>query len=426
MIRFTSYILLALFFALCAYWISSNPGQVLITWQGWEIRFSVAVMVFLTAIYTILIWMTLRLLKWLNIFSFLRDPKRLAAKRAKAEKDLDLAWSAYMLGDDKDAIKHGLRAKSKIGDDHNILRLLASATNRLGESKNPYLEKLKESSESALWVKKIELDKLTEQKDWAAAKPLISSMLETYPNNEFLLRENFFISARLSNWQDAQAALLIAEKHKTFSAQDSKHYKAVIEYCLSLEEKAAGHKPESVKLIKSALKNDPAFAPAAITAAHSYIEQGDSNAAQKVISAAWKHAPNNELAELAEDLYPQESSAESFRRLKKMADSKPHNIESSHLIAKSAINAEQWPVAHEALQSSIDSDRATKTTYQLKALLEKKQKNDTSNAAEYEKKSELATEDHHWKCSSCHTISEHYTPICADCGAFDRINWTTS
>jgi HemY protein len=214
MIRLTFYILLAIMIAVGAAWISSNPGDVLISWQGWEIRFSVAVLVFLSFLYTAFIFAIIRLLKWLNFSRYFSSPERLAAKRTKAGQDLDQAWSSYALGDYADAIKFGLRAKAKLGEDHNVLRLLASATRMLGEDKNPYLDALKKSDLSTTWVDKQELDDLISLKSWNRAKPLIARMLQHHPKNGQLLLLDFICNTHLNRWKEAKSALETLSKNK--------------------------------------------------------------------------------------------------------------------------------------------------------------------------------------------------------------------
>lgn len=421
MIRLTGYIVLAVFIALCAAWVSSNPGEVLIDWQGWEVRFSVTVFVFMALFYAFLIWALLWLTRRLNIFAFLHSPKRLAAIRAKAESELDQAWSEYALGDYKQAIKFGLRAKAKLRDDHNVLRLLASATLKLGEAKNPYMEKLAASKKSAVWTQTQELETKLEQKLWQGAKTLVQKMLLTHPGNHYLLELDFLLSARLGDWQLASVALQNALKQKGVIKKRA-HYRAVIDYLLALEEKAAGKRVETLDLLKSSLKNEPSFSPAALSAARYYIEQDDKKAAEKILKSIWKVAPNKELADIIIDLYPLESSAETFRRIKKLCDSAPDFLQSRHLLAKSAIAAEHWPEARKALENAINSNQVTKTTYQLFALLERKQKNDQESAKKYDLMSETAVADKIWSCSECNKQSEHYVPICSQCGEFDCVN----
>ncbi len=427
MIRYTAYTILALVIALCAYWVSTNPGLVLITWQGWEVRFSLAVSVFLLILYTIAIWGLLRVLKWLNIFAIFKDPKRLAAKRKKAEQNLDLAWSAYALGDDKEAIKFGLRAKAQMGEENSVLRLPASATKRLGEEENPYLDKLEASSDNSVWVKKQKLDQLLTDRNWPAAEPMIIAMLESHPKNPTLLKLSFLNHARQGNWNEADAALIAAQKAKNvLTTAEAKRYRAVIDFCLALEEKAAGRKAESQKLIKSALKSDPSFSPAALAAAKSYIEQNDQKSAEKVLQAAWKHAPNSELAEILEELYPSENSTEALKRLKKIADGNLETTESAHLVARAAISAHQWPEAGQALQALINSEKATKTTYALLAELERKQKNDEDAASLLLERAKRERDDDHWRCGNCGRAADHYVPNCPHCGEFDQIKWTAT
>ena len=424
MIRLTIYILLALSIALLASWFASHPGQVLITWEDLEVRFSTAVMIFLFVIYTGILWFAVWVMRKLNIFAYFSDPKRLAAKRAKGELDLDNGWSAYALEDYKEAIKLGLRAKSTLGENGGVLRLLASATLKQNEDKNPYLDRLKDTPANAPWVLSQELNQNLEQKLWSKAMPLVQEMLKNHPRNKSLLKLDFLLSSKLGNWQVANTALQKAIKHKgALSPEEQKHFTAVISYCLALEEKAAGNKPESLRLVKHALKNTSSFAPAALLGARLYIEQDDKKNAEKLLASIWKLNPIYEIGEFLEELYPMESSGETYRRLKKIAQSAPNFSESQHLLAGSAIAAEQWPDARRALEAVINSDQASQKTYQTLALLERKQKNDQVASDKFLEQSEAAPIDNQWTCSACQKPSTHYTPICPKCGEFDKISW---
>lgn len=424
MIRLTAYIILALLIALSAAWLSSNPGQVLMTWQGWEVRFSLAMMVLLAVTYTLIIFMVIWALKKLNIFAYFTNPKRLAAKREKGEKDLSEAWSAYALEDYKQASKLGLRAQSSLGKSGSVLRLLASSTQKTEEDKNPYLEQLRTADASSGWVLKQELDHLIEQKSWSNAKQFIEKILVKHSKNKRLLVLNFELSAKQGKWQEAKTALLAAIKEKSFiTPAEQKHYGSVIDYCLSLEEKAAGHKVESLALLKSALKNDAAFAPAALSAARLYLEQDDKKSAEKILSSIWKLSPNDELADMLLELYPLESSGETHRRIKKIAQLAPHYPESQHLLAEAAINAEQWPDARGALNAVINADAASQKTYQMLALLERKQKNDHDASDKLLQKAATAKTDNLWLCSACRHSATHYSPLCHNCGEFNQISW---
>lgn len=424
MIRLSFYIGLAIIIALCAAWVSSNPGDVLISWQGWEVRFSVSILILLTLFYTASLYIIVRILRWLNIASYLGSPKRLAAKREKAEKNLDQAWSYYALDDYDQALKFGLRAKATLGEDHNVLRLLAEATRAKNIEKNPYLDTLLNSPMSAPWVQKKQLDQRLANKSWLQANTLLKEMLKSHPKNTSLLKQSFLLTARLGKWQEAQNTL--ATTGKSFSKHEQKHFKAVIEYALALEEKAAGRKAESMALLKSALKNDPSFSPAALTAARSYIEQDDANAAEKILTPIWKLSPNEELGREIRNLFPHESSNETFRRIKKLYDSAPEFIESGHMLATTAIDVEHWPEARAALDSIRNAGKANQKTYELLALLEKKQKKDEAAADKLMILSKKAKKNGSWQCTACQAESAHYLPTCPECGEFDTIFWRIS
>lgn len=424
MIRLTAYILLALTIALSASWFASNSGQVSIVWQEWEVRFSVAVLISLLIIYTAFLWLSVWIIRKLNIFTYFSNPKRLAARRAKGEKNLDQAWSSYALGDYKKSIKFGLRARSTLGEGGDVLRLLASATRKQSNDENPYLDQLKSSLVSAPWVLTQELDRSLKKQAWPSAMLLVQAMLKSYPRNRLLLTLNVSLSAQLGNWQAAKEGLGRVIKEKgTLKPAEQKHLSAVIDYCLALEEKAAGNKHECISLLKSALKSSPSFAPAAQLGARVYIDQGDQKSAEKFLINIWKKSPNSEIADLLTNLFPLEIKGERFKRLKAISMSGSKFSENYHLLADQAILMEQWPDARSALQAVIGSGQASKKTYQSLALLERKQKNDKQASNKLIKKSEIAPPDNHWFCSSCRTAPAHYTAVCQKCDTFDKIIW---
>lgn len=425
MIRLTYFSIIGIFIALCAYWITSNPGQVLINWQGWEVRFTVGVLIVLIVLYTIVFFMFLKLLKWLNIANFFTNPKRLAAKRAKAENLLDQAWGSYALGDFELALKQGLKAKSANGEDNNVLRLLAKTTQKLGKEDNLYLEKISKASGNKIWVQKQTLNEHLEDKNWKAAQKTVSLMLEEHPKNPYLLKEAILLNARLADWESAKNSIALMENHKSlFSKNNLKHIKSVVDYALALEEKASGKKSTALNLLKSSLKNDPTFTPAAIASIKTLIEQGDLNAAEKILKSIWKLAPNDELLDIALDMKPQESSNETYRRIKTLSESAPEFVESQHLIAKAAISAKQWPDARKALDKLIGSEKASKKTYLLLAELEIKQKNDADAETKYLQLAEKKPHGYKWQCTNCGANPKHYFPICDECGEFDSIIWS--
>jgi len=424
MTRLTAYILLSLTIALVASWFASNPGQVLIVWQEWEVRLSVATLIFLLIIYTAFLWLSVWTMRKLNIFTYFSNPRRLAARRARGEKNLDRAWSAFALEDYKESIKLGLRARSILGDSGDVLRLLASATRNQSKDKNLYLDQLKSSLVSAPWVLSQELDNSLKQKAWPSAMLLVRDMLKSHPKNKFLLKLNVSLSAQLGNWQEAKVSLRKAMREKgAIKPAEQKHLSAVINYSLALEEKAAGNKNECINLLKSALKSSPSFAPAAQLGARIYIDQGDKKSAEKFLINIWKKNPNSEIGDLLKNLFPSESKGERFRRLKTVSKSEPTFSETYHLLAEIAILAEQWPDAQSALEKVIDSGQASKKTYQTLALLERKQKSDKQASDKFLERSEIVPSDNHWFCSSCQNSPMHYTAVCQKCDTFDKISW---
>ena len=110
MIRLFLYALIATFIALFASWVFSNPGQILMQWQDWEIRLTFALFIVLLIFYTAFILCFDRFIGWLKESLQLNSPKRLARKRELGQLELDQAWSLLVLDDLTQAVKQAKSA----------------------------------------------------------------------------------------------------------------------------------------------------------------------------------------------------------------------------------------------------------------------------------------------------------------------------
>ncbi len=420
MIRLALYITLAIIIALCAVWLVDNPGQMQLNWRGWEVRMSVAVFCLLVFIYTVFCWYMFKLYRWFRTDNPLKSPKRLESRRQKGLGELDLGWSALAVGDRAAAIRHGKKARSLLPADNGPLRLLLKADDKKPDK---YLAPLQGNPATRIIALKARLEDETKQKNWQAALEILQDMRALTPDNPWVTGRIFDQLVRLENWEEATDELDRLVKAKAMDGPQKKQLAAAIKYRQAMEADLSGQKTAALDFARAALKNDPAFIPAALYLARHYLAQGDKSKARKVIEAIWKICPHPDLAQCFLDLEPMESPSEKFRRTQKLVSLNDANRHSLHMLARVAMDTEHWAEAKAALNRLVTEKRESQETLHLLARLERLQKDDQAAAGEYMTRKARAAPDPAWQCANCRTILEQYTASCPDCQEFGRIHW---
>ncbi len=418
MIRLALYITLAILLALGAVWLADNPGSLLIHWQSHEIRMTVAIFGLLILLYTILCWYIFKLYRWFRTDNPLKSPKRMESRRQKGLTELDLGWAALAVQDRAAALKHGKKARGLLPEHNGPLRLLLRVST--GKAQKDCLRRLEENPNCKISALKFRLDQESSPQDSLA---ILQEMRELRPENIWVSRKIFDISAQTHNWAEAKQELAGLSKSKAIDAESQKHLSGVINYCQALEADLSGQKKPACDFALQALKNAPAFTPAALLLARLYLAQGDKSKARKIIEATWKICPHPDLGQFFLDIKPMESPSEKFRRIQKFTALNDSHLHSLHLLAKVSLDTAHWGEAKQALEKILAGNIATHETYHLLSRLEILQKNDQQAAEAHLASAAGAAPDPVWHCGACGTKQPNYIANCPDCHAFGSIIW---
>ncbi|MCF6215154.1 MAG: hypothetical protein L3J58_03165 [Emcibacter sp.] len=423
MIRLAFYITLAISLALGAVWLADNPGSLLINWQGREIRMTVAIFGLLILLYTVFCWHIFKLYRWFGADNPLKSPKRMESRRQKGLAELDLGWSAFAIQDRAAALKHGKKARRLLPLDNGPLRLLLHVS--AGKAREDYLGLLEKNPNSKLTALKFRLDKAASAQDSSPKNSLaiLQEMRKLQPGNIWISRKIFDISTQLHHWAEAKQELSRLGKGKAIDAETQKHLSSVINYCQALEADLSGQKKSACDFALQALKNAPAFTPAALLLARIYLAQGEKSKARKLIETTWKICPHPDLGQFFLDLEPMESPSEKFRRIQKFMALNDNALHSLHLMAKVSLDTAHWGEAKQALEKILTGNMATQETYHLLSRLEILQKNDQQAAEAHRASAAGAAPDPVWHCGACGVTQKNYVTNCPDCHAFDSIIW---
>lgn len=421
MIRLGLYSALAILLALGAVWFADHPGRLQLNWRGWEVRMSMAIFSLLAVLYTISCWYLFKLYRWFRSDNPLTSPKRLASRHEKGLAELDLGWSALAVHDQAAALRHGKKAHSLLPADNGPLRLMLKAD--IEKDQQKYLGQLHENSNSQMIALRFRLEQELKDQNSNNAHGILQKMQKLSPGNPWISQKLFDILTRLGKWAEAREELNKLVKTKVLGNVEQKCLSAVLCYSQALEADLAGQKKTARDFTEQALKNDPAFIPAALLLGRHHLAQGDMAKVRKVIENIWKLSPHPDLGQFFLKLNPLESPSEKFRRIQKFARLNADHRHSLHLLASVGLDTEHWAEAKQSLDRLVKTEKASRETYHLLARLEMLQKQDRSAAEAHMTRGSNAPPDPMWQCAACNKLWENYTATCPACHTFGQIRW---
>jgi len=169
-------------------------------------------------------------------------------------------------------------------------------------------------------------------------------------------------------------------------------------------------------------KLSPDLIPAAVLAAQSYSEQGNTRYASRLLAKAWAVKPHPDLAASFARLEPDESPQERLKRFRTLTKHQPDHPETRMLLAELHIAAGDFDAARKAL-GDLAETAPTQRALTLMAAIDRGQGADDDAVRGWLTKAVTASRGEQWVCDKCGHVHGDWTPVCADCGAFDTLSW---
>lgn len=177
----------------------------------------------------------------------------------------------------------------------------------------------------------------------------------------------FDLQVRSAEWLQAVETLAEGERRHLIDAERAKRRRAVLHAAEGFRLRLASP-PEAEKCALEAIKNAPAFPPAALLAARLAMAAGRGGRAQTLLEAAWKARPHPALALAYADLKPGEEQRPQARRLRTLADLNPEHRESRILVGEAAIAEGDWLAAAEALAPLLEEAASSRLCTLMEAV----------------------------------------------------------
>jgi len=331
---------------------------------------------------------------------------------------------ALASGEARLAMSKAARAERYLGRPELTNLLAAQAAEMAGETRKAaevYKRLLADDRTRFVAVRGIMKQKLAEG-DTATALKLAEKAYALKPKHEETQDVLLSLQAGSSDWKGARGTLAAKLRGGSLPRDVHKRRDAVLalqEAKVVLDE---GSTIEAREAAIAANRMSPDLIPAAAMAARSYIAQGDSKHASRVLKTAWEAQPHPDLAAAFAEIAPAETPDERLKRFQLITRLRPEHPETQMLLAELNIAAEHFGQARRSLGKLLDT-HPTQRVLTIMAAIERGEGADDAVVRGWLTKALTVSRGPQWTCDKCHNIHSTWGPVCDNCGSFDTLSW---
>lgn len=422
MLRIILFLVVIALAATGAAWLAEQPGNVVLSWNGWQAEASLAV--FSMVVGGILISV---LLAWAIITGVWRSPRRLARSRrerklARARHAVTQGLLAVGHGDAAIARAHANAARRHSPNDPLALLLQAQAAQLDGDregAKRAFLAMASRDDTKSLGMRGLFIE-AQRAEDPYAALTIAEEALRLSPGSHWAAHAVLGFRCARGDWS---GALDILENNLASGLIDKKAYRR--QRGVLLTARAIETEDADVSVARDsaleAVKLVPTLVPAAVLAAKYMSEAHQLRRALKIIEAAWIAHPHPDLAEAYAHIKQGDSAQTRLSRIETLAAKAPGHIEGALAIARAAIDASDFTRARNALAPYVDAP--TQRVAMLMAEIEHADRNDSRAARAWTLRAVRALRDPVWTADGC--VSDRWRPVSPVTGRLDAFQWTS-
>ncbi|MEE2661821.1 MAG: heme biosynthesis HemY N-terminal domain-containing protein [Pseudomonadota bacterium] len=427
MIRYTVFMAISLSLVVAiTVWFSDRPGQVAIEWQGWLIQLSVAQFILGCLILFVTFFIFFRLIRLIvGVPTRLRS-KRQNSRRERGYKALTRGMVAVAAGDPDEAGRQARRADVFLNEPPLTMLLSAQAAQLNGDeaaAEKYFTNMLNEPETAFLGIRGLMIQ-AQRKKDQPAVLKYLEQAYHLQPKTPWVLTNMFDLQVSERKWQEALATLELLLKYADLPTEDARERRTLILLGCSGEAADAGNELLAVSYAKRALSISPDFLPAAILSADLMLRTGKSSQAKRIVGKVWKISPHPDLANLYSRIDESNKPLEKVKRVGRLLELNPNNVESHLAFARAALDAELWGEARGHLETAIEIN-ATVRVYRLLADLEERSGAGSDPASKWLLRAATAAPDQAWVCDACAAVWKSWLPVCNNCDGLGTIGWHT-
>lgn len=401
-------------------WIAQNPGAVTIDWADYRLHTSLGVLVALSFVGIVFLVFLVRMWGWI-----VTTPQRLShlwhrRQEKKGYRALTRGLVAVAAGNPQEAQRQAQRAAQGISEQPLVLLLAAQAAQLNGDETGViyYYESMLDRPETRFLGLRGLTIRAKRSGDLDRARTLAQEAFTLEPKSPWALTCLFELSLRLGDFERTHLALRHLRRHHVLTRAQAKEAEAQVYYL-----EAQGASPERrLDLLKQAHKLAPEHPLIATHLAQAYQDQERVSKAQDVLLDTWSLSPHPQIAEQYFSTLSQEPSAQ-FLAAQRLAAHQTDHPESHLLLARTALNTQQWALAAEHLErlKSLEPDLSVRACHLMARLYEEEKNN--LRTARYWLHKAIQAKDAGWTCGHCGTPQDTWAPFCAHCDAFGQTTW---
>lgn len=408
-------------------------GGATIAIAGVELTLSPLQLAFALAALVVLVWLGLKLLKFLiAAFKFLNGDETAISRyfdrnrEKKGYEALAEGMMALASGEGHLAMSKAQRADKLLKQPQLTNLLTAQAAEMTGDARTAeatYKKLLEDDKTRFVGVRGIMKQKLAEG-DTDTALKLAEKAFALKPKHEDTQDVLLRLQADKSDWKGARATLGAKLKSGALPRDVHKRRDAVLALSEAKDVLDEGKSIEAREAAIEANRLSPDLIPAAVMAARGYIEAGNARYASRVLTKAWSTSPHPDLAAAFAEIVPDETPQARLKRFKTLIKQTPEHSEAKMLLAELNIAAEDFPAAKRSLGDLNEVD-PTSRSLTLMAAIERGEGADDVVVRGWLTRALTAPRGPQWICDKCQTIHAGWSPTCNNCGSFDTLAWKT-
>ncbi len=422
MIRVLLYVIAVFLLAAGFVWLADRPGDLLVNWQGYEVRTSVMV----AAVGVLAVIAVIALIGAI-LRAIIRTPRTVgnffgARRRDRGYRALTRGMIALGAGDSRAARRAAQESQSLLGEKEPLVLLLsAQAAQIAGENAaaRSAFTALSEDPETRVLGLHGLFVEARRQGEHAAARHFAEEAVRVSPRIAWAGPALFEYQCQAGEWQGALRTLASNADAGLVDRDRTRRLRAVLLTGLAMEreagapDEARGHALEAHRLA-------PELVPAAVVAAHLLTRHGDIRRATRVLEATWKIAPHPEIAEAYAEVRPGDSVRDRLKRVKRLSDMHANHAEGAMAVARAAIDAHDWQVARDALGGLVRLE-PTERVCLLMAEIEEGEHGDQGRVRGWLTRALTASRDPVWTADG--RVFEHWAPVSPVSGRVDAFEW---
>jgi HemY protein len=404
-----------------AVWLADQPGTVLVTFGGYELRTSVAV----AAVALVGIALALAMM-WAAVTAIMGLPSRLtfanrARRRSRGYQAVSRGMIAVGAGDPIAARRYANEAERLLGHEPLTLLLKAQAAQVSGNraaAEAAFSQMMDENETRVLGLRGLFVE-ARRRGDATAAREYASEAVRIAPAAAWA--SDAVLEARCAE-RDWRGALESIDRRASLGLLDkatAKRHRAVLLTADALD-RAERDPDGALRSGQDAVRYAPDLVPAAALVGRYLSHRGDLRRAAKVVEAAWRSQPHPDLADVYLNLRPGDSGLDRLKRAETLLRLSNGAPEGRLAVARAALEAREFDRARDALEPLL-ADRPTMRVCLLMSDLEQAEHGSTGRGREWLARATRAPRDPAWIADG--VVSDKWAPVSPVTGRLDAFVW---